>query len=132
MQGVALVRLVILFHGLLMVGAAFAGGYDPGATGRFAVGTTTLTLVDASRGRTFVTEVWYPATTAGRDVTLRRGHFGLVLVAHGNCGSRTNYEYLTTHLASRGFVVGAPDFPGFNKAACDAGPESGLALEPPV
>lgn len=117
--------LVVLLSGV-------AAGYDPGATGRFAVGSTTLTLVDAPRGRTLVTEVWYPAATAGRDVALRRGRFPLVLDAHGNCGFRTNYEYLTTHLASRGFVVAAPDFPGINRDACDAGPETGLTIEPPV
>jgi predicted dienelactone hydrolase len=92
-----------------------------------------LDLVDAARGRGLATELWYPATAAGPGAPLARGRFPLVLVAHGFCGSRLNYEYLTVHLASRGFVVAAPDFPGFSRAVCDAGgPVSGLADEPPA
>jgi predicted dienelactone hydrolase len=117
---------------LALVLPARAARLDPAAPGRFPVGVTTLTFTDAARGRTLVTEVWYPATAAARDATLRRGRFPLVLVAHGNCGFRTNYEYLTTHLAGFGFIVAAPDFPGFNKAVCDAGvPETGLVVGPP-
>jgi predicted dienelactone hydrolase len=37
-----------------------------------------------------------------------------VLLAHGFGGSRLNYEYLTVHLASWGFVVAAPSFPRAN------------------
>ena len=102
---------------LALATAAFAAR-EPDAAGRFAVGSTTLTVVDASRGRTLVTEVWYPGDSAGRDVQLRRGHFPLVLVAHGFCGSRTNYEYLATHLASWGFLVVAPDFPDVFAGDC--------------
>jgi dienelactone hydrolase len=98
---------------------------DPSAPGRFAVGVTTLTLVDTSRGRTLVTEAWYPARAAGRDARPRRGRHPLVLLAHGFCGFRTNYEYLTVSLASHGFLVAAPDFPGFNAAECQAHGASG-------
>src|SRR5579871_3061246 len=101
---------------LAVAGATRAAAYP--------VGVATLTPVDAARGRTLVTEVWYPGRAPGRDAAPRAGRFPLVLVAHGNCGFRTNYEYLTVPLAALGFVVAAPDFPGFNKAVCDAGPES--------
>ena len=105
---------------------------DPGAPGPFAVGTATRTFVDQARGRTLVTEIWYPAVADGRDARARHGRWPLVLLAHGNCGFRTNYVYLTAFLASHGFLVAAPDFPGFNKAVCDAGvPESGLVDGPP-
>ena len=74
---------------------------------------------DVSRaGRTLVTEVWYPGEAAGRDTQLRRGRFPLVLLAHGFCGSRTNYEYLSSHLASWGFLVAAPDFPDVFAGDC--------------
>lgn len=109
---------------------AVAAERDPSADGPFAVGVTTRTFVDAVRSRTLVTEVWYPANAAGRDTRVRRGRWPLVLVAHGNCGFRTNYEYLTIPLASRGFVIAAPDFPGFNKADCDAGVDGGFAEAP--
>jgi len=128
--GVAPARVVLI--AVLAIPAA-ATVRDPGTAGRYAVGITTQTFVDASRGRTLVTEVWYPAAVAGRDVPPHGGRFPLVLVAHGFCGFRTNYEYLTLALAARGFVVAAPDFPGFNKAVCDAGgPETGLFAEPPA
>jgi predicted dienelactone hydrolase len=104
---------------LALAAASSAADLDPSADGPFAVGVTTVTFVDASRGRTLVTEVWFPADAAGRDMPARRGRWPLVLVAHGNCGFRTNYEYLTVPLASRGFLVAAPDFPGFNKTDCD-------------
>jgi predicted dienelactone hydrolase len=121
---------------MLLVGPAGAASrLDPGSPGRFPAGETTLTLADATRGRTLVTEVWYPAVAtarATRDAPPRRGRYPLVLVAHGNCGFRTNYEFLTRHLARRGFVVAAPEFPGFNKALCDAGgPTFGLTDGPP-
>jgi predicted dienelactone hydrolase len=93
---------------------------EPAEPGPFAVGVATLALVDPARDRTLVTEVWYP------DGASRRRRFPLVLVAHGNCGFRTNYEHLTVSLASHGFVVAAPDFPGFNAAACDVGGGTGL------
>jgi predicted dienelactone hydrolase len=102
-----------------LAAGALAADRDPSADGPFAVGVTTLTFIDASRSRTLVTEVWYPADAAERDAPVRRGRYPLVLVAHGYCGFRTNYEYLTIPLASRGFLVAAPDFPGFNKTDCD-------------
>src|SRR5438477_2719803 len=128
--GPAMRATLVLVLVLALGGRARAGLRDPSAPGPFAVGVTTRTFVDASRGRTLVTEVWYPAVAAGRDATPRHGRFALVLAAHGNCGFRTNYEYLTTFLATHGFLVAAPDFPGFNKAVCDAGqPETGLVAE---
>lgn len=99
---------------LVLAGVAAARAGDPASAGPLAVGETTLTLVDAARGgRTLVTEVWYPARHAGRDAAPRPGRHPLVLLAHGHCGSRLNYQHLTTQLASRGFVVAAPDFPLF-------------------
>jgi predicted dienelactone hydrolase len=86
---------------------------DPASPGSLAIGVTTVDVVDASRNRTLVTEVWYPARTPGRDARMRGGRRPLVLVVHGHCGSRTNYTYLTTHLASRGYLVAAPDLPRF-------------------
>lgn len=104
---------------------------DPGAEEGFPVGATTLALVDASRGRPLPTEVWYPARADGRDARARRGRFPLVLLAHGLCGSRTNYEFLSVHLARHGFVVAAPDFPGITQTDCGRGvPAGDLATDP--
>jgi hypothetical protein len=68
---------------LLVASPAAAASDDLSPVGRLAVGVTTRTFVDASRGRTLVTEVWYPARTAGRDTRLRHGRWRLVLyLAH--------------------------------------------------
>jgi len=115
------VRRLVPLATIVVASLAAAATVDPSALGPSPVGVTTRTFVDASRGRTLVTEVWYPARAAGRDVPVRRGHYPLVLLAHGYCGFRTNYEYLTGALASWGFVVAAPDFPVINKTDCDAG-----------
>src|SRR5512144_880768 len=93
----------VAFLSLLLVLRAAAAA-DPGTPGGLPVGVTTLDLDDASRARVLPTEVWYPAVADGRDARARRGRYPLVLVAHGFCGFRTNYEYLTTHLAAHGFL----------------------------
>jgi len=50
-------------------------------------------------------------TDAYRDVAgSRRGPFPLVLFAHGFSGWRNQSTFLTTHIASWGFVVASPDF----------------------
>ena len=107
-------RLVLALVLAAATASAVHARLDPDRTGRYAVGATTLTIVDTTRARTLVTEVWYPAAKGGRDVTPRRGRFPLVLLAHGFGGSRLNYDYLTTHLASWGFVVAAASIPGLN------------------
>jgi dienelactone hydrolase len=109
---------------LLVLAAASGAGaapVDPGKPGRFAVGVATVEAIDSVRERFLPTEIWYPAKTAGRDATPLKKSYPLILMAHGLCGSRLNYEYLTTHLASHGFVVAAPDFTGVTSAACAAG-----------
>ena len=115
----AAVQVRFIAATLLALATSAVAARAPDAAGRFAVGSTTVTVLDVSRaGRTLVTEVWYPAEAAGRDTQLRRGLFPLVLLAHGFCGSRTNYEYLSSHLASWGFLVAAPDFPDVFAGDC--------------
>jgi predicted dienelactone hydrolase len=115
----------------VLLGCAVAAERDPSADGPFAVGVTTRTFVDASRSRMLVTEIWYPAVAARRDARPRRGRRPLVLLAHGLCGSRTNYEYLSIPLAARGFVVAAPDFPAIHAGDCGgAVPSADLFDEP--
>jgi len=107
--------------------------------GPYTVGVTTLQLSDrqvevwypadpgAEAGRskaTYDVRDWLPTafqakvppgtapftTDAYRDVTASgRGPFPLVLFSHGYAGFRDQSTLLTTHLASWGFVVAAPD-----------------------
>ena len=106
------------------------------ARGTHQVGVRTLQIEDASRKRPLMLEVWYPAKLtanqaestiykaaigatkfdlsgrAARDAALETGTFPLVIVSHGQAGSRFIMTYLTEHLASRGYVVAAIDHTG--------------------
>lgn len=112
------IALAVVFAAASVAAAAPA---DLAKPGKFAVGVTTIQSIDTVRERILTVELWYPTKTAGRDAVPRKGAFPLVMMAHGYCGSRLNYEYLTTHLASQGFIVAAPDFIGVTRADCDAG-----------
>ncbi|MDD9368698.1 MAG: hypothetical protein PV358_01145, partial [Acidimicrobiales bacterium] len=48
-------------------------------------------------------------TDAGRDADVADGEFPLVLFSHGFTGIRQQSSFLTSHLASWGMVVAAPD-----------------------
>jgi alpha-beta hydrolase superfamily lysophospholipase len=119
-------RRAIVTFVLVVVASVASAASDPAKTGRLAVGVVTVDAVDPSRGdRTLATEIWYPARSEGRETEPLPRAYPLVLMAHGFCGSRLNYEYLTTHLASWGFVVAAPDFTGLTHDDCAPGPPSG-------
>ncbi len=121
---------------LLALAARVAAAAPCATTGDFArpgpygVGVRTFTFVDTTRPtpanrsfpgapvRTLTTEVWYPATAGGaaapaRDAPLAATAAPYPLLVHGHASLdvRTGESYLTTHLASHGFVVAAPDFP---------------------
>jgi predicted dienelactone hydrolase len=111
-----------------LVAAAEAGPY--------AVGLRTIEVTDPDRpGRTFSVDVWYPVETSDAtgiaaaeysfipglgytsEVSLAEapaasGPFPLVIYSHGSGGFRWAATNHTEFLASRGFVVAAPDHPG--------------------
>src|SRR5262249_61965308 len=87
--------------------------------------------VPAASGRPLGVEVGYPAEATGprdryrvlpgfplseqdaaRDLPVRAGRYPLVLFSHGFGGHRRQSTFLTTHLASHGYVVAAPDHTG--------------------
>lgn len=103
--------------------------------GPFAVGVTTRMVADPQNAqRLLPVEIWYPASAQanGRDIACdngtshpfgahhaavqdapaEAGPFPLLLFSHGNSGLRQQSTFLTTHLASWGFVVAAPDHVG--------------------
>ncbi|MGD0205355.1 MAG: hypothetical protein ABSB57_02800 [Dehalococcoidia bacterium] len=117
--------------------------------GPFAVGVSTLTLVDESRptdangsyaganSRTLVTEVWYPAEGNTklpelRDAPLDRSGapYPLIVFSHGIMENRRQSTFYTQHLASHGYVVISPDYPLSNSAA-PGGPRTGDVLNQP-
>ncbi len=103
------------------------------ARGPHPVGVTSVSLPDAENpGREISTYVWYPADGAAWDRSpeaehpigaphaARRdalpaaapGRCPLVAFSHGNSGFARQSTFLTTHLASWGMVVTAPDHTG--------------------
>jgi dienelactone hydrolase len=114
--------------------------YDPFERGPSPVGVRSGELVDRARGdRALPFEVWYPAAprlrgldlepreqdafralpgtplsrqAALRDAPAGGGRHPLVLYSHSSYGHRRQATFLCTHLASRGYVVGAVDHTG--------------------
>jgi dienelactone hydrolase len=114
--------------------------YQPLARGPYPVGVRTEAWHDAEYGITYPVEIYYPATAeyAGADVDptqqdsfenqwepgviLRQaavrdaqpltGEFPYVITMHGWSGFRVEFTYLSTHLASHGYLVVSPDIPG--------------------
>jgi predicted dienelactone hydrolase len=98
------------------------------APGSFAVGMRMLTLVDPTRetpahagfpaqpSRTLPTIVWYPAAADDPTRLAPGGPFPLVVSSHGLLDSNRGETYVTELLASRGFIVAAPNFPLTNFA----------------
>jgi len=77
--------------------------YDPFAAGPYAVATRAIEAHDAARNRTFAIELWHPAQPATNEAR------PLVLYSHPSGGNRRSAGFLTTHLASHGYVVAALD-----------------------
>src|SRR4030081_3144944 len=77
--------------------------YNPFARGPFPVGVHSLAAHDAARGRTFMVEIWYPAALAHAP------SYPLIVFSHYGGGHPPPATFLTTPLASHGFVVAAMD-----------------------
>lgn len=103
--------------------------------GPHPVGVITLAVADRENPERVVPiDLWYPAAASARggdldpdngtdhpfgvhhaavaDAAPAAGEFPLLLFSHGNSGLRRQSTFLTTHLASWGFVVAAPDHLG--------------------
>jgi predicted dienelactone hydrolase len=120
--------------------------------GPFGIGVTTMTFEDTSRPtmpngtfpgaptRVLVTEIWYPAAPAAeaqgeeqRDAALVRNAapYPLVVYAHGLSGTHASGAFLARHLASRGYIVAAPDFP-LTQAGASGGSNAVDVVEQPA
>lgn len=133
--------------------------YNPFNRGEHPVGVRTIELTKEPRSGCKVTvEVWYPATDAykGKDTdettfdrftvaglteltqeAVREARIApeklpLILYFHGAYGYRREVAHVATHLASRGYIVAAPDFPGDNIADLKLGVENDETLSQPV
>ena len=84
--------------------------YDPFLRGSLPVGERTVQLQDEARGGVqFPIEMWYPAESEVRDATQLGGTWPLIIFSHSSGGNRRQSKFLTTHLASHGYIVVAMD-----------------------
>ena len=114
--------------------------YQPLERGPHAVGVRTAEWRDEEHGITYPVEIYYPATAAYagrdldpaqqdtfenlwepgvwlkqaaiRDAEMADGSFPYIINMHGWSGFRVEFTYLSTHLASHGYLVVSPDIPG--------------------
>ncbi len=100
----------------------------PDSPGPYAVGSRTDEVIDEVRGVTLRTESWFPAVpeTGGdpvfafsrarvdAEVDSSGAPFPVVVFSHGFSGARWQSLFLTEDLASRGYIVVAPDHPNNN------------------
>lgn len=122
---------------------------EAASRGPYGVGVTTLEFVDETRPtapnrdyagaptRTFPTEVWYPAAVSTEpelvDPPLEPsgGPYPLIVFAHGLSSFRRQSASYAQHLASHGYVVVSPDFPGSHLIA-PGGPRLFALLDHPA
>ncbi len=97
------------------------------ADGPYSSKLVTFTFVDTTRPtpmtskyagadtRTLDTSVWYPADAEGN---LADGEpFPLLVWSHGFSSTRFESDYVSPHLATRGYIIAAPAFPLSNLGA---------------
>jgi len=146
-------RLAAAFVALALFGCGGSGNNSSAAPavpdGSFAIGETTLVLVDESRptapnngvpgedSRTLRTTVYYPtAGDVGSAVQVGApaiaGHrFPLIVFAHGLTAVAKVYVAILQGWASAGYVVAAPNFPLSNGGA-PGGPVEGDYINQPA
>ncbi len=122
--------------------------YRPLERGPHPVGVRTEEWVDAEHGIAYAVEIYYPAENryrgqdldaslqdefenqwepgarlrqaAIRNADAAPGAFPYIINMHGWSGFRVEFTYLSTHLASHGYLVVAPDIPGSTAADVSA------------
>lgn len=81
----------------------------------FQIGRTTLNLFDASRNRTIVTEVFYPADSSGTDVPFTVSSnqtFPLLSFGHGFVMTFEAYQNFWEELVPQGYIMAFPKTEG--------------------
>ncbi|MEV6967444.1 hypothetical protein AB0M47_20300 [Hamadaea sp. NPDC051192] len=103
--------LVLAMTALPVIGlSAPAHAADSSAAGPYAVGYVDQSV--SAAGRSFSARIYYPATAAGSGTAVAPGRFPAIAFGHGFLQSVSQYASTLQHLASWGFVVGAPTSQG--------------------
>ncbi len=78
----------------------------------FAIGSRSITFFDASRNRSIVTELRYPATSPGSDAPFAQGAFPVLVIGHGFVMGTDAYANLWNHFVPLGYIVALPTTEG--------------------
>jgi predicted dienelactone hydrolase len=97
----------------------------------FVVGTSTLAVKDTSRGRNLTTEIWFQGDAAAKvenfsvvlpitgiplapnsEPAAEFKNKALIVISHGNWGTRYSQGWLASKLVKAGYVVITPSHPG--------------------
>lgn len=94
----------------------------------YNVASTTVTINDVVNHLSFPVLIHYPTMDVSTptnfgpftidvavDGTIPDGQFPLVIISHGNSGSQYLYRTISTHLATRGYIVAMPEHYGNNR-----------------
>jgi predicted dienelactone hydrolase len=122
--GALVAVLAVLFLGFMLPATMAAAGDGP-------VGTATLDLQDQARGRKVTTELWFRAAADAQvesysprpplraipiarnaDPLPSQGKRPLIIISHGNWGSRFSQGWLALALVKSGYVVLSTSHPG--------------------
>ncbi|MCE2712382.1 MAG: T9SS type A sorting domain-containing protein [Cryomorphaceae bacterium] len=86
--------------------------------GQYQIGHTTITFNDPSRtggfgsgggsGRQIQTEIYYPATVAGDNVSSASGTFPVIVFGHGFAMAWDAYQNIWEHYVSLGYILAFP------------------------
>jgi pimeloyl-ACP methyl ester carboxylesterase len=75
----------------------------------FAIGHRQKSFTDASRNnRVITTEIYYPATTAGDNVTVSSGQFPILVFGHGFVMAWSAYDVVWNALVPNGYILVFP------------------------
>lgn len=81
----------------------------------YAIGTTTITFTDPSRGnRSIETTIFYPAASAGNNVPVAGSgvKFPVIAFGHGFVMTTTAYDNISSALVPQGYIVALPKTEG--------------------
>ena len=81
-------------------------------TGSFHWHKQTLNLIDRSRSRRFLVDLYLPQL---RKPSITQKSAPVVVISHGLAEDRNTFAYLAQHLASYGFAVAVIEHPGIDK-----------------
>lgn len=89
----------------VLLGCAFQVSFSQ----NFSVGHKQITFVDPSRGnRNILTEIYYPANSAGDNVPIANGSFPLLIYGHGFLMAWDAYKCYWDTLVPEGYIMAFP------------------------